>query len=199
MKWWAFISAFIFVIPVWPATLGRTDLGVGTDNTDKYENANAVFATESGTITEGCFGGSADSGTVTVYIGLYDYGDGNISGNNRLAVSSGITLTTTSQFVCASMSGSLTANTSYYITGYSNTTGTNSRYSSGVTDEYTNTGAGPASPPDPHATREGTASQWMSFYVTYTPAGAGVAGGSKRGLISSGGKTFISGGKAYIQ
>lgn len=159
-------------------TFGYTTLGGTQDNTDKFANANLTAAV--GSITSGIagtayFGGNTDSGGATVYVAVYDQGDSDVSGNNRLAVSAGITLDTTKAFRSAAITCPAISNgSSYYIEAYSNTTGVNTWFDSGLTDEFTNTGV-TASPPDPHAARQSTQSNVkVSAYIDCPSAsGAG--------------------------
>ena len=168
------IAALLGRSPAFAVILGYDTLGASEDNTNLYANANAFTATANGgaQTATACYGGSMDSGTGPVYVGLYDFGDGNISANNRLAVSSVITLTTTAQFVCANISiPAITNGVTYFIEAYSNTDFVNTRYTIGVTDQFTNTTGGAASPPDPHITREGTQDARISVYISYAASG----------------------------
>lgn len=157
-------------------TIGFTALGASTDGTNKFALGN-LYTVGAGTLTlvTAYYGGRHSSTTAPVYIGVYDEGDGNISANNRLAVSSAITLDTTAAFRTAAITGTLTASTNVFIEGYSNTAGVEMRYDAtgGQTNQYTDTGAVPT-PPDPHATRGGTQANFQpSVYVEGDAAGGG--------------------------
>lgn len=157
-------------------TVGYTTLGASTDNTNTYENANSFTPSDgNGDANPGTayYGGRITVGTASVYVGVYDFGDGNISANNRLAVSSAITLDTTAAFRSAAITWTgITSGTTYYITAYSNTALVQTRYDTGATAEYTNLAGQAASPPDPHITRSGTSANFKtSVYVDYTASG----------------------------
>lgn len=176
-QFWRSAAYPVFVDP----TIGYTSLGASVDTTNRFALANSYTAPSSGDANPGTayYGGRVGTGTGTVYIGVYDFGDGDISGNNRLAVSSGITLNTTAQFQSAAITWTgIVSGTAYFIENYSNTIGVITRYdtTAGQTNQQTSTVSGAASPPDPHVARSGTAANWQSSaYVDYT-AGGGSSG-----------------------
>lgn len=191
-----FLDTAVYPVVVDP-TFGYTSVGVSTNSQGAFEDTNAVTATDSGDANPGtafcsCWR-SAGSGVVVVDV--YDFGDGNISGNNRLAYSSDIAIDTTQAWRSAAITWTgITATTQYFIGIWSATLLVRSAYDTGVTDQYTNIGSGTAGPPaDPHATRGGTAAnQRISAYIDYTATSSGSQAGPQ-------GKFAIQGAKVTVQ
>lgn len=157
-------------------TIGYTSLGASTDATGKFALANQFVCSGSGDANPGtAFIGGASTGGATVYAGIYENGDGNISANARLAVSSAITIPAgAAGFRSAAITWTGIVNaTTYFLEVYSNVTDFVTRYdNTGATNQYTSTGA-TGTPPDPHATRGGTQVITPSIYIDYTASGGG--------------------------
>lgn len=180
--------------------IGYSTNGTTKDDTDKFANANEFAAPSSGNASSGigCYGGSTDSGTAQVYVAAYDDGDANISGNNLLATSGPITLTTTKQIVCAPITWTgIVSGTTYFLEDYSNTTGVNTYFDAGLTDQFTNTSTNPT-PLNPHATRSGTQAAKMTVFVNYTQTVSSVSG-LLRGTAINGGSLRLTGGGLNLQ
>lgn len=182
-------------------TFGYTPLGGTTDGTNKFANANSYTADTTCTPTQANFGGYMSSGTGTTTMAIYDFGDGNISGNNRLNLSSEITLIangTTGSFRSAAIGGPDIVNgTTYFLEGWSNTTGVNMKFSANaVTAQFTNTGT-TGFPPLVHPTRGGpSANQQYSLYIDCTVA---ATGGQHKFIINNVNTVFQANHKGTAQ
>lgn len=167
----AWLDAATYPIIIDP-TIGYTTLGGSVDGTGQFANANLWACATSGTTAAAtAFYGSTLNLGDSVYVAVYDEGDGDISGNTRLAFSSAIALGNATAFYSAAITPpAFNSGTNYFIEGFSNTVGVFTMYDVGSTDQYTATTA--ATPPNPHDARGGTQSEKMSVYIDYTASGA---------------------------
>lgn len=166
----AWLDKATYPVVVGP-TIGYTALGASNDATNDYSLANQYVAGANGDGAAGTayYGGFDAGGASTVYVAVYENGDGNISSNARLAVSGAITLTAVAGFRSAALTYAFVSGVTYFIEGFSDTANVQMRYdaTAGQTNQYTNNGV--ASPPDPHAARSGTQANFQpSVYVEFT-------------------------------
>lgn len=158
-------------------TVGYTGTPLSTDDTNEFMLTTKFAAGASGDANPGtafCYC-SADSGTVTMYLAVYANAASDPNGKSRLAMSSGITATTTpgSRSAAITWTG-ITNGTSYFISIGSSSGGNIYFDDLGVTCWYDSLAGLGGVPPATYGSYDGTfPTGTIGAYVDYTASGGG--------------------------